>query len=78
MASFYTTVIEVPPPPDVAELPSEEIFPQTRFKISLNPTFGEIHALWANLNGIKAMEDGDRTLQVLQGQFYLAAFHLDS
>lgn len=68
IASFYTTVIEAfPPPPDVSELPSEELFTSTRFELTANPSFGEIHALWATLNGLGAWDHGDRLVEVLQG-----------
>ncbi|KAG8843966.1 hypothetical protein FRB96_003671 [Tulasnella sp. 330] len=64
MASFYTPVVDSPPPPNLADLPSEELWPRSRYKISSEQSFGDVHALWANMAGLKTREQGGSMLQV--------------
>ncbi|KAG9006300.1 hypothetical protein FRB93_008789 [Tulasnella sp. JGI-2019a] len=75
MASFYTAVIDSPPLPNLADIQSEDMFPQFWYKISSEQSFGDIHALWANITALKANEQGDRTLQVVQSKVILSWYY---
>ncbi|KAG9000053.1 hypothetical protein FRB94_005682 [Tulasnella sp. JGI-2019a] len=77
MASFYTAVIESPPPPDLTNLPSEELWPSSsRYKISPEHSFGDVHALWAKMIALKTgHEQGERLMQLIQSRVILSWYY---
>lgn len=66
VASFYTAIVDPPVLPSVEEILPEEVFKTAKVPDAFNPSFGETHAMWATLAGARAIQAGDKMLQVIQ------------
>ncbi|KAG8963831.1 hypothetical protein FRC03_002515 [Tulasnella sp. 419] len=78
VASFYTSVIEQPHLPGFNELPPDDFFPTPLRTVKPNASFGESHAHLSTLSASKAIQSGQRMLQVMQSTLILSWFHYSS